>query len=148
MKEHRHLGIYGLIIENDSILLIKKANGPYKGKLDLPGGSMEFGERPIDTLKREIIEETGILIKDFSLYDVDSVINFISIDENMTMKEQHIGVFYKILSYDGNNKKEIIVNNINDDSLGAEFYKISDLKKEQLSKITILELEKLGYKLS
>ena len=44
MKEHRHYGVYGLVIENDKILLINKVTGPYDGKLDLPGGSFEFGD--------------------------------------------------------------------------------------------------------
>lgn len=34
---------------------------------------------------------------------------------------------------------------INDDSLGAEFFDIDKLCKDQLSKIAIMELEKLGY---
>lgn len=40
MKEFRHLGVYGILIKNDKILLIKKGNGPYKGLLDLPGGTI------------------------------------------------------------------------------------------------------------
>ena len=36
---------------------------------------------------------------------------------------------------------------VNDDSLGAKFYKISELRKNQLSNIAILELEELGYSL-
>ena len=142
LKEHRHLGVYGLIIEDDKILLIKKANGPYKGKLDLPGGSIEFGEKPEDTLKRETEEETGIMIDKYTLFDANSVINLY-----LKIKEQHMGIFYKILSYKGDIKKEINLDNNNDDSLGSEFYIINDLKKEQLSKIAILELEKLGYNL-
>lgn len=42
MKKYKHLGVYGLIIKNDNILLIKKYGGPYDGKLDLPGGAIEF----------------------------------------------------------------------------------------------------------
>ena len=36
----------------------------------------------------------------------------------------------------------------NNDSLGAKFYNINSLKKEELSEIAILELEKLGYTLN
>lgn len=32
--------------------------------------------------------------------------------------------------------------------MGAEFYPIKDLTKDKLSAIAILELEKLGYKIS
>ena len=48
------------------------------------------------------------------------------------------------------NNEAIIITNIdevNDDSLGADFYSINELKKSELSKIAILELEKLGYNL-
>ena len=71
MKEHRHLGVYGLIVKDNKILLIKKVSGPYDGLLDLPGGGLEFGERPIETLKRELEEETGIIVKKCELFDTD-----------------------------------------------------------------------------
>ncbi len=41
MKEFKQLGAYGLVIKNDTILLVKKFGGPYDGKLDLPGGTID-----------------------------------------------------------------------------------------------------------
>ena len=55
-KEYRQLGAYGLLINNNKILLIKKKTGPYDGLLDLPGGTIEFNERPTEALKREFRE--------------------------------------------------------------------------------------------
>lgn len=45
-------------------------------------------------------------------------------------------------------KKEVRVDEVNDDSLGAEFFDIGRLSKKELSAIAIMELEKLGYKLN
>ena len=53
-----HRGIYGAILRENKILLIRKARGPYTGLYDLPGGSPEAGETPEQTLVREIREET------------------------------------------------------------------------------------------
>lgn len=72
-KEFRQYGAYGIIIKDDKILLIKKYGGPYDGKLDLPGGTIEFHEKPENTLKRELLEEVGIEVKNFKLFDADSV---------------------------------------------------------------------------
>ena len=146
MKENKHLGVYGLIIEEDKILLIKKVTGPYDGKLDLPGGSIKFLEKPEDTLKREIKEETGLEVKEFKLLDCDSTSIKWTWNNQKTITH-HIGVFYKITSYEGEILENIKIDDINDDSLGAKFYTISKLNKNDLSKIVILQLEKLGYKL-
>lgn len=146
MKKHRHIGVYGLIIKEDKIILIKKKTGPYDGKLDLPGGSIEFGETPSETLKRELQEEVGINILDYNLFDASSVL--VDWDyNNEIIKTEHIGIFYKVSNYNGDIKKEIEIDNVNDDSLGVDFYDIKDLTKDKLSAIVILELEKLGYKL-
>ena len=142
--EYKHLGVYGLVIKEEEVLLIKKAVGPYKGKLDLPGGTVNFGERRNETLIREFDEETGLAITDYSLFDVDSV-KFLYKENDKSIMVHHVGIFYKILGYENDIKENISVDLVNDDSLGAGFYKISSLRKKDLSKIAILELEKLGY---
>lgn len=145
--EYKHLGVYGLVIKEEEVLLIKKAVGPYKGKLDLPGGTVNFGERPNETLIREFDEETGLALTDYSLFDVDSV-KFLYKENDKSIMVHHVGIFYKILGYENDIKENISVDLVNDDSLGAGFYKISSLRKKDLSKIAILELEKLGYELN
>ena len=142
MKDYRHLGSYGLLIQNDKILLIKKKTGPYDGLLDLPGGTIEKNERPIDTLKREFKEEVGLDVIKASLFDVDSV-SFEWKNNDEIINVHHIGIFYKIEEYDGIIKKENIVDDVNDDSLGADYYNICDLKENELSKIAIMEINKI-----
>lgn len=142
----KHLGVYGLLIKDNKILLIKKVGGPYDGKYDLPGGTIEFDEKPIETLKRELSEEVGIEVNGFELFDADSVIVSWKYNSN-SLITHHIGIFYKILSYDNDIKNAIEIDEENDDSLGADFYEIDELNKSELSQIAVMELEKLGYKL-
>ncbi len=42
------------------VLLVTRANPPFKGHLALPGGFVEIGERVEDACRRELEEETGI----------------------------------------------------------------------------------------
>lgn len=147
MKEFKHFGVYGIIIENNNIILVKKNGGPYDGKFDLPGGSIEFGETPLEALKRELKEEIGIDLKTCELIDADSVkFNWEYNDEMLNW--HHIGIFYKVLSYDNNVKESIEIDSKNNDSFGAVSLDINNLKKEALSQLAILELEKLGITLN
>lgn len=148
MKEFKQLGSYGLVIVDGKILLIKKNGGPYDGKLDLPGGTIEFGEDPETALKRELKEEVGIDIKKYELFDANSVFfEWLYEKENIMLQVHHIGIFYKISDYDGTIEENIEIDKVNDDSKGASFYDIKELHKDNLSEIAILELEKLGYSL-
>ncbi len=146
MRQVKHLGVYGLILKDSEIVLIKKVGGPYDGKLDLPGGTIEFGETPDETLIRELNEEVGINVTNYELFDANSI--FIEWEhKNELEKLHHIGIFYKVLDYDNEIVENISIDEVNDDSMGAKFYEINKLKKKQLSSIANLEVKKLGYKL-
>lgn len=146
MKEYKQLGAYALIVEDDSILLIKKNGGPYHGKLDLPGGTIEFGERPEEALKRELLEEVGIEIKEYNLFDTESVFfDWDYKEKNVQLKVHHIGIYYKVNKYINDIKSNIEIDEQNDDSLGALFIPIKDLSREMLSPLALIELKKLGF---
>lgn len=45
------------------ILLTRRAREPYAGMWDLPGGFLHEDEHPLDGLRRELIEETGLEVE-------------------------------------------------------------------------------------
>lgn len=61
LKRITYIGVYGVAINDHCILLTPKGDSSiYKGLWDLPGGGVEFGETPEETLSREYKEEVAM----------------------------------------------------------------------------------------
>ncbi len=63
----------GAVILNadGEVLLVRRKFEPNKGGWSLPAGFMEFGERQVDALAREVLEETGLTMTSASLICVE-----------------------------------------------------------------------------
>lgn len=138
-----HIGSYAIIVKNEKIALVRKSKGGYKGKLDLPGGGIEFKEDPITTLKREVKEEIDNDISSYSLFSVASNNIKWKMSKDLFEDLHHIGILYLV-----NLENDYLKSDSDErDSLGGSWYLISDLKKEDLTPFARYSLEKLGYKL-
>lgn len=144
MKEVKsvHVGAYGFIINNDEIALIKKARGGYTGLLDLPGGGIEHEETPVEALHRELMEEAGVTVIKEEIIGATSRTFKWQVNDDLTEALHHIGLLYKVEVKEKKLKEE--ADGI--DSNGCNYYKISELKKEEITPFTIEGLELLGYK--
>jgi 8-oxo-dGTP diphosphatase len=49
--------------DHGRILLTRRANAPFQRSWDIPGGFLREGEHPLDGLRRELGEETGLEIE-------------------------------------------------------------------------------------
>jgi len=136
-----HVGAYGIIIQDDKIALIKKSRGGYKGKLDLPGGGIEHDELPNETLEREIMEEVGIRISNYELFDVTATNIKWQMEKDLFEDLHHIGILYIVKTEEVKLKKE--ADGL--DSDGADWYPLKELAKENLSPFAIYVIEKLKY---
>ena len=65
---------YGVAVKNDQILLTRlSARAHLPGAWTLPGGGVDHGEAPADTVVREFAEETGLVAEVDRLLDAHSV---------------------------------------------------------------------------
>jgi 8-oxo-dGTP diphosphatase len=54
--------IYGILIQDGQVLLVR-APQTFLGVVGFPGGGIELGESPLEALRREFAEETGLEIE-------------------------------------------------------------------------------------
>lgn len=57
------IGVGALVINNGRVLLVKRKNPPNRGMWAVPGGKVEWGEPMAQTARRELWEETGLVIE-------------------------------------------------------------------------------------
>ncbi len=72
MHKNPALTVDAVIVEDGKILLIKRKNEPFQGQYALPGGFVEYGETVEAALRREVLEETGLVVDVCSLVGIYS----------------------------------------------------------------------------
>jgi 8-oxo-dGTP diphosphatase len=68
--KHPLPGVGALIVRRNSILLVQRARSPLKGYWSLPGGLIETGESIEAALRREVLEETGLLARPKKMFEI------------------------------------------------------------------------------
>lgn len=139
-----HFGIYGIAQKDNKILMIKKSRGPYMGLLDLPGGKMEQGETTEETLRREIQEETGGIVKSFQFFDFSEY--RCTYEDNGEIKYFHHIALYFLVDIEIETLKE---GGDGHDSNGAQWIAlplqantIAPILKKPLKKLNVITEEK------
>jgi 8-oxo-dGTP diphosphatase len=64
------IGVGAVIIHEGRALIVQRAGEPRKGEWAVPGGVLEVGETLRSGTEREVLEETGLVVKAGSVVDV------------------------------------------------------------------------------
>ena len=133
-KFHRAFGVYGIIVSQNKLVVIKKNGGPYINRYDLPGGSLEDGESLNKAILREVKEETGLTVNNLQQLGVTSF--KYPWDYEKWHYNQHICVFYDIKVTTGPLLQEVTQFD-GQDSLGAMLISLNKLNKENSSPLVL-----------
>lgn len=60
-EDFQRVGVIVLLLKENKLLLGKRKNGYGSGKYGIPGGRVDPGEKLESALKRELLEETGVM---------------------------------------------------------------------------------------
>ena len=130
MNKRQRIASYALIVFQGHVLLTQHGRGPNKGRWGLPGGGIEYGENPIDSLEREVFEEAGIVATHYVLDDVISSIIQIELNDDHPEELHNVGLLYRaqvasLLTVkpdaDGHS------------SLGSRWFKVAELHESDVS---------------
>ncbi|HUO16600.1 MAG TPA: NUDIX hydrolase [Verrucomicrobiae bacterium] len=64
------VGVGAIILEDNRVLLVKRAHPPIQGQWSIPGGVLEVGELVREAAVREAREETGLIVEPGELLGV------------------------------------------------------------------------------
>lgn len=85
------VGVGAVIIENDRVLLVKRAHPPLQAQWSIPGGVLEVGELVREAAVREAREETGLIVEAVELLGV--------YDRVLRNPEQRVQYHYVLIDF-------------------------------------------------
>ncbi|MDF7682733.1 NUDIX hydrolase [Lactobacillus sp. ESL0679] len=133
-KYHRAFGVYGIMYQQEKLIVIKKHGGPYTNRYDLPGGSLEDGEKLETAIVREIQEETGFTALEAVQVGITSF--RYPWDYQEWHFNQHLCVFYQVKQWQGQ-LQETVKQFAGQDSLGAVAVSLEQLNLENSSPLVL-----------
>lgn len=133
-KFHHAFGVYGIIVINGALVVIKKAGGPYLNRFDLPGGSLDDGEPLSNAIGREIHEETQLTVEQAVQLGTTSF-RYPWHYQHWEFN-QHICVFYEITQFTGS-LANVVPQFVGQDSLGAVAVDLAQLTSENASPLVM-----------
>ena len=84
------VAVGAVVIDEDRVLLVRRGQEPLKGEWSLPGGVLELGESLEDGVRREVLEETGLMIEPLAVVEVLS---------SITREAEAVRYHYVIIDY-------------------------------------------------
>ena len=60
--------VIGVVVRGGEVLLVRRANQPDAGKWAFPGGKIEPGEPVQAAAAREVVEETGVVVRPLQVF--------------------------------------------------------------------------------
>jgi 8-oxo-dGTP diphosphatase len=69
MSQHFFAGVQCIVLQDSQVLLGKRYKTAGEGTWALPGGHVEFSESPVETGRRELLEETGLIVSEAEILD-------------------------------------------------------------------------------
>jgi len=64
------VGVGGILLRRDRVLMAQRGKEPLQGWWSLPGGAVEIGESLKDAVRREMMEETGLVIRPVRVFEI------------------------------------------------------------------------------
>jgi ADP-ribose pyrophosphatase YjhB (NUDIX family) len=104
VTERQRIAAYGVVRDDRGRLLLARA-APFltvRGRWFLPGGGVHHGENPPDSLRREIEEESGLVVKVGPLLDVLSDVR--TIPDGISLHT--VRLIYHVDSWEGTLRPE------------------------------------------
>jgi 8-oxo-dGTP diphosphatase len=92
------VGVGGVIVDGDQVVLIKRKYEPLAHRWSIPGGALEVGEPLEEGVARELLEETGLRVR---VGPVIEVFDRILRDEDGRVKYHFVLVDYLCLPVGG-----------------------------------------------
>jgi 8-oxo-dGTP diphosphatase len=134
----RHLprvGVGAVVIEEGRVLLVKRGFDPGRGMWAIPGGLVELGETLQEAAEREILEETGLVIR--------AGLPFYTFDLIQRDKNGAVEFHYVIVDL----RADVVSGRISpgDDALDARWVTAADLERLPVTPTTLKLLRTMGF---
>lgn len=137
-KGDTHITVAMLFLRQDSILLIKKRKGHYKDKWSIVAGHVDCGESPKSAVKREVIEETGLDIKSFSLIKY-----FNCVDGDICKEGATLHSWYVYICHEKFHDADIIIST--DEIIERQWVSFKDMNKYEMTETSKKVLQQFNF---
>jgi ADP-ribose pyrophosphatase YjhB (NUDIX family) len=111
-----------VVLKDDAVLLVRRANPPDAGYWGFPGGKIDFGERIEDAAIRELQEETGVRAQAQSIF---AAVDAFDLADDGEVRQHYVLIAVLCLWIDGTPRA-------GDDALDAAWFGVDALMPSEL----------------